>query len=86
MMSEMVDASEMARAFSLNQISRLGASSIGTFLTSFLWELSYVGLPFFIYSSIMAFNIFYIKNSLETKNDYSSWSSLISSLTGISSV
>jgi len=67
MMSEMVDASEMARAFSLNQISRLGASSIGTFLTSFLWELSYVGLPFFIYSSIMAFNIFLYKKFFGNK-------------------
>jgi len=67
MMSEMVDASEMARAFSLNQISRLGASSIGTFLTSFLWELSFVSLPFFIYSSIMAFNIFLYKKFFGNK-------------------
>ncbi len=57
MMSEMVDISEMARAFSLNQISRLGAASIATMLTSFLWEFSFIGLPFFIYTSIMAVNI-----------------------------
>ncbi len=61
MMSEMVDISEMARAFSLNQIARLGASSIGTVLTSFLWGGSFVSLPFFIYSSIMGVNVFLYK-------------------------
>ncbi|GAB6078726.1 MFS transporter [Hydrogenobaculum acidophilum] len=57
MMSEMIDISEIARAFSLNQISRLGASSIATMLTSLLWEFSFVSLPFYIYTSIMAINI-----------------------------
>ncbi len=57
MMSEMIDISEIARAFSLNQISRLGASSIATILTSLLWEFSFISVPFFIYASIMTVNI-----------------------------
>lgn len=61
MMSEMIDVSEIARAFSLNQIARLGASSLATFLTSFLWELSFISAPFFIYTSIMSINIFLYK-------------------------
>jgi MFS family permease len=68
MMSEMIDISEMARAFSLNQISRLSASSIATVLTSFLWELSFISLPFFIYTSIMFVNITLYKKFFGNQN------------------
>ncbi len=61
MMSDMIDTSEIARAFSLNQIARLGASSVGTFLTSLLWEFSFLSMPFYIYTSIMGINIFLYK-------------------------
>ncbi len=58
----MVDASETARALSINQVSRLSASAFGTFVASDFFLLDSIEMPFFLYGAVMFLNIYlYIK-------------------------
>jgi len=58
----MVDASETARALSINQVSRLSASAAGTFVASDFFLLNSIEAPFFLYSAVMFLNIYlYVK-------------------------
>jgi MFS family permease len=58
----MVDASETARALSINQVSRLSASAAGTFISSDFFLLNSIEAPFLLYGVVMFFNIYlYVK-------------------------
>ncbi len=57
-MSEMVAPEELGRAFGINQITRLAASSGGTALAGYLLATPLLPLPFFMYGGIMAANVY----------------------------
>ncbi len=64
-MVEKTDSKETARAFSLNQVSRLSASSIGTFLASEFFLIDAIFMPFLLYSIIVFVNIGFYKKFFE---------------------
>lgn len=57
-MTEMVGQDEVGRALGINQVARLAASSSGTSLTGYMFDLSEIELPFYIYGIIMGINIY----------------------------
>lgn len=57
-MTEMVSQDEVGRALGINQVARLAASSSGTTLTGYMFDLSEIELPFYIYGVIMGINIY----------------------------
>lgn len=57
-MTEMVSQDEVGRALGINQVARLAASSSGTTLTGYMFDLSEIELPFYIYGIIMGINIY----------------------------
>ncbi len=57
-MADMIDQDELGRAFGINQVSRLAASSGGTMFTGYIFALSLIGLPFYIYGTLMTVNIY----------------------------
>ncbi len=52
-----VDESEFGRALGWSQVSRLGASSLGTALTGYLFDAARFAAPFCAYAAIMGANI-----------------------------
>ncbi len=53
-----VHADDVGRALGINQVARLSAGSAAIVCTGYLFELSYIEAPFFIYAGVMAANIF----------------------------
>ncbi|MGH9455634.1 MAG: MFS transporter [Terriglobia bacterium] len=53
----MVEQSEVGRALGINQVARLAASSGAIPFTGYMFDISEVGLPFYIYAGVMAVNI-----------------------------
>jgi predicted MFS family arabinose efflux permease len=56
-MVEMVDQNEVGRALGINQVARLAASSGAISFTGYMFDISEIGLPFYIYGAIMGINI-----------------------------
>ena len=54
----MVEQNEVGRALGINQVARLAASSGAISLTGYLFDVSDIGLPFYVYAGIMAVNIY----------------------------
>jgi hypothetical protein len=54
----MVEGDEVGRALGVNQMARMLASSGATSLTGYLFDLSDIPLPFYIYGAVMGINIF----------------------------
>jgi predicted MFS family arabinose efflux permease len=54
----MVDQGEIGRALGINQVARLAASSGAISFTGYMFDISDIGLPFYIYAGVMAINIF----------------------------
>jgi len=54
----MVDQTEVGRALGINQVARLAASSGAISLTGYLFDISDIGLPFYVYAGVMAINIY----------------------------
>ncbi|AFZ69836.1 arabinose efflux permease family protein [Caldisphaera lagunensis DSM 15908] len=67
-MLSMVPPEERGRISGLNQGSRLGFSSIGTFIASPFMDISLIYLPFVSYSVFMALNIYLYKRFFGGKN------------------
>ena len=53
-----VDGGSMGRALAMNQVSRLSASSIAMICTGFLFDISEIEMPFFIFAGVMTLNIY----------------------------
>ena len=53
----MVEGDEVGRALGVNQMARMLASSGATSLTGYLFDLSDIPLPFYIYGAVMGINI-----------------------------
>ncbi len=56
--TEMVSQDEVGRALGINQVARLAASSSGTTLTGYMFDLSEIEVPFYVYGVIMSINIY----------------------------
>ncbi len=54
---ERVEHGSMGRALAVNQVARLSASSAASMCTGYLFDISAIELPFFIYAVVMAANI-----------------------------
>ncbi len=54
---ERVEHGSMGRALAVNQVARLSASSAASMCTGYLFDISAVECPFFIYAAVMAANI-----------------------------
>lgn len=54
----MVDQNEVGRALGINQVARLAASSGAISLTGYLFDISDIALPFYVYAAVMAVNIY----------------------------
>ena len=54
---ERVEHGSMGRALAVNQVARLSASSAASMCTGYLFDVSAIELPFFIYAVVMAANI-----------------------------
>ncbi|HUY14573.1 MAG TPA: MFS transporter [Terriglobia bacterium] len=54
----MVDQNEVGRALGINQVARLAASAGAISLTGYLFDISDIGLPFYVYAGVMAVNIY----------------------------
>ncbi len=67
-MLSMVPPEERGRISGLNQGSRLGFSSIGTFAAAPFMDASLISLPFISYSVVMALNIYLYKRFFGSKN------------------
>jgi len=52
-----VNFDEVGRALGLNQIARLTSSSGAIAFTGYMFNISEIGLPFYVYAAIMALNI-----------------------------
>ncbi len=57
-LTEMVHSDEIGRAMGLNQVARLTASSGAIAFTGYMFDLSDIALPFYVYAGVMAFNIY----------------------------
>jgi predicted MFS family arabinose efflux permease len=57
-LTEMVRVDEVGRAMGLNQVARLTASSGGIAFTGYMFSAADIGLPFYAYAGVMAFNIY----------------------------
>lgn len=57
-LTEMVNFDEVGRALGLNQVARLASSSGAIAFTGYMFDISEIGLPFYAYAVIMAFNIY----------------------------
>jgi len=68
-MTDMVDSDEVGRALGVNQVTRLASSSVGTLFSGYMFDISDVALPFYVYGGIMSLNIYlyyrFFKNSKE---------------------
>ncbi|MGC9259330.1 MAG: MFS transporter [Phycisphaerae bacterium] len=53
-----VEGQSMGRALAMNQVTRLSASSIAMICTGFLFDISEIEMPFFLYAGVMAVNIY----------------------------
>ncbi len=53
----LVNFDEVGRALGLNQIARLTSSSGAIAFTGYMFNISEIGLPFYVYAAIMALNI-----------------------------
>jgi MFS family permease len=53
-----VEGTSMGRALALNQVTRLSASSAAMICTGFLFDISEIEMPFFLYAGVMAVNIY----------------------------
>lgn len=56
-LTKMVEGDEVGRALGVNQMARMLASSGATSLTGYLFDLSDIPLPFYIYGAVMGVNI-----------------------------
>ncbi len=56
---DMVERDERGRALAANQVARLAASSGGIALSGWLFEVSEIALPFFLYAGAMFTNIYF---------------------------
>ena len=56
-MTEMVHDEERGRALGINQVARLASASTGTVLTGYLFDLSEIALPFYLYAAVAAGNL-----------------------------
>lgn len=52
-----VDGASMGRALAMNQVSRLSAASIAMICTGFLFDISEIEMPFFLFAGVMTVNI-----------------------------
>jgi MFS family permease len=57
-LSEMVAVDELGRAWGINQVARLTASSAGISLSGYLFEMDVLPLPFFLYGLVVAVNLY----------------------------
>lgn len=57
-LAEMVMPEERARALAANQVARLGASSAAIAFTGWMFDTAEIALPFFVYTAVMAGNIY----------------------------
>ncbi len=53
-----VEGTSMGRALALNQVTRLSASSAAMICTGFLFDISEIEMPFFLFAGVMAVNIY----------------------------
>ncbi|MDA8379136.1 MAG: MFS transporter [Planctomycetia bacterium] len=53
-----VEGRSMGRALAMNQVTRLSASSVAMICTGFLFDISEIEMPFFLYAGVMAVNIY----------------------------
>ena len=53
-----VDGGSMGRALAMNQVTRLSASSAAMICTGFLFDVSEIEMPFFLFAGVMAVNIY----------------------------
>jgi MFS family permease len=53
-----VEGQSMGRALAMNQVTRLSASSAAMICTGFLFDVSEIEMPFFLYAGVMAVNIY----------------------------
>lgn len=53
-----VHSDDVGRALGINQVARLGAGSAAILCTGYLFDLSLIEMPFFIYAGVMTANIF----------------------------
>ncbi len=56
-LSEMVSGDELGRAWGINQVARLAASSGGISLSGYLFEIEALPVPFFLYALVVAVNM-----------------------------
>lgn len=57
-LTERVKDDEMGRALGTNQVARLASSSGGILMTGYLFDLSEIGIPFYLYGAIMTVNTY----------------------------
>lgn len=57
-LTQRVEHGSMGRALAVNQVARLSASSAASICTGYLFDISAIEVPFFLYAGIMAANIF----------------------------
>lgn len=57
-LSEMVADDELGRAWGINQVARLAASSGGISLSGYLFEIEALPVPFFLYGLVVGVNLF----------------------------
>jgi MFS family permease len=56
--TEMVNFDEVGRALGLNQVARLTSSSGGIAFTGYMFNISEIALPFYVYTVVMGLNIY----------------------------
>jgi MFS family permease len=56
--TELVNFDEVGRALGLNQVARLTSSSGGIAFTGYMFNISEIALPFYVYTVVMGLNIY----------------------------
>jgi MFS family permease len=56
--TERVNPDEVGRALGTNQVARLASSSGGILMTGYLFDLSEIGVPFYLYGAVMGINTY----------------------------
>lgn len=56
-LTDLVEPDEVGRALGINQVTRLGSSSLGTLFAGYMIDLQDVGIPFYAYGVVMGINI-----------------------------
>lgn len=60
-MTSLVEEGERGRALGINQVVRLGGSSLATEVSGSLFSTSYLAIPFYLYALVMGANIYLYK-------------------------